>query len=664
MPGALAVWLHSDQLKRRTPPPLPPHITLRRKTKNKNFDVVRVFVCRLLLFVGKTRRGGLLLLFLSFSSFLRFLFDSTGRFLIIPPFFARWVYHTDTGVLYRRSLHGTQVVCIIASTVLAGSRICSFPPFIASLLSTVSDFSFCLWCFINMWMKILRSQTSTHLFDIQCGNKRNNHRSTFFRFMPMILVLILVKGTEGFSSKQMIATSTTSMRRPLCLSSSSRFFLHYRHSYRDGRFLVSSQIRKTISEEQPSSSNNSNNNINTYCYCHQKQIHLDHVRRISSPSPRIPWRRTIVPTFMLLLVLLIQPSYAHATTKSLPNAVGIPFWLEFKFSLRLVYAALIGAVLGREQGPIDPSTKDARRGGWSPTAATGLISLAAAAFTGCASFGFLHLGAYYYNPSLIVAHVASAGAFLAVARFISSASQQSPMTLQYGWDGWVSASLTWISSAVGVACGIGMFVLATTTTLTTVALLRFLGHRASVPRSQTPTRTMATPTLLSSSDDGESSQIYGDTKLKGPRDDDNVDSHTLSLWEKDYPPHQVNDHVESDGQFGSTTSSLCDLTHPNRDWTVPTPSPISPVREKYQSKSAREDRYSLRDLKDPMTHPLVQHAWRQSNSTSYDDIRHMTWEELERFVERHKPSISFYGEKKTQEEDEDDDDDSPDHHHP
>jgi hypothetical protein len=58
-----------------------------------------------------------------------------------------------------------------------------------------------------------------------------------------------------------------------------------------------------------------------------------------------------------------------------------------------------------------------------------------------------------------------------------------------------------------------------------------------------------------------------------------------------------------------------------------------------------------------MSHPLVQHAWRQSNSTTYNDIKDMTFEELERFVQRHKPSTSFLEEKKKN-------DDSQDQHHP
>jgi putative Mg2+ transporter-C (MgtC) family protein len=375
------------------------------------------------------------------------------------------------------------------------------------------------------------------------------------------------------------------------------------------------------------------------------------------PKPflkRVLWRVASAINVSILLILA-SPSIASASTEAMDVATWtltsgivrpVSFLVELQLTARLIYAALMGVMLGKG-GDNHSGTKCLAR---VPTMA--LVSMGAAAFTVCSGFGFIPFGPY--DRSRMAAHVVSGVALVGAALISTTIRNEQPTSqpMTNVVDGLTTAAAIWLSAAIGVACGVGLYVVATTAAVTTTAFLRMgstipKGQATQRPNSdQSPVQTLDGQKLTVSTPqvDGPHCsipQVAEGVTAQDPLEDHHAETRNPSVLDE---PSQT------------TSQSASDSIHYQKR-VPPNPSPTSPVREKYQSKSAREDRYSLRGLDDPMSHPLVQHAWRQSNSTTYNDIKDMTFEELERFVQRHKPSTSFLEEKKKN-------DDSQDQHHP
>lgn len=434
----------------------------------------------------------------------------------------------------------------------------------------------------------------------------------------------------------------------------------------------------------------------------------------AAKKPKV-WRRTVAAmgrVALMVLPLVIKPSISFAsstpmgTTEAAATLVQpaaaimgvaalaarpVSLAVELQLTIRLVYAALLGAILGKERSLAKHS---------AGVRTMALVSMGAAAYTVCSAFGFFHLGGARYDPSRMAANVASGVGFVGagvittssrVAAGPSSGSStlgQSPNNSGQAANvvhGLTTAATIWLSAAVGVACGVGLYAVATTAALTTISILR-LGRVTPKSKAGVPTTTttsMESTNVLSSPILGSNHPTLAGSNFKqaeptnlSPATDDNDDdddddendenyaeTHDTSIWDEHPQEDEEQDTGDSQGSEEAEDNSILADEYTNyvqrKSASPKTPPPASPVREKYLSKSAREDRYSLRDLEDPMSHPLVQHAWRQSNSTTYDDVQDMTFEELERFVMRHKPSTSFLVDPNERE-----DDDRPDRFRP
>lgn len=141
---------------------------------------------------------------------------------------------------------------------------------------------------------------------------------------------------------------------------------------------------------------------------------------------------------------------------------------EVKLMLRLVYASFVGACLGKERAG---STRSYPASAGVRTMA--LVSLGAATFTVCSAHGFAT-----GDPSRMAANVASGVGFVGagVITTTTTASGGSD-TLVHGLT---TAAAIWLSAAVGVASGVGLYGVSATGAALTIAILRF-GRTSPLP---------------------------------------------------------------------------------------------------------------------------------------------------------------------------------------
>lgn len=126
---------------------------------------------------------------------------------------------------------------------------------------------------------------------------------------------------------------------------------------------------------------------------------------------------------------------------------------------RLLVAAALGAIVGYER----------ERGGKPAGVRThGMVALGAALFTVVSLYGFGGVG----DPGRVAAQVVTGIGFLGAGAILHESG---------GIHGLTTAATVWATAAIGLAVGVGMFVMSLETTLLMVLFLRFgprprLGH--------------------------------------------------------------------------------------------------------------------------------------------------------------------------------------------
>lgn len=135
----------------------------------------------------------------------------------------------------------------------------------------------------------------------------------------------------------------------------------------------------------------------------------------------------------------------------------------------LLMAVMLGSLIGYERRSSD------RPAGIRTMA---LVSLGSALFTINSTFGFLN-GPMNWDASRVSAAIPSGVGFLGAGLIVKS-SEVDPATgdRHHLVQGITTAAATWLSAAVGIACGGGMYFTACFTTALNLSLLRF-GPRAA-----------------------------------------------------------------------------------------------------------------------------------------------------------------------------------------
>lgn len=228
--------------------------------------------------------------------------------------------------------------------------------------------------------------------------------------------------------------------------------------------------------------------------------HDNHLTGQASGAPRKNWRRVPIAAACVISAvafLLSLPSPAIASTaaateniavlESLSLASATPVVAspplttlqtlsrtkvlltkaELTVTLRLLYAALGGAAVGLERSSSD------RPAGVRTMA---LVSLGAASFTLCSMYGFLAVAAHpgvKVDPSRMASSVVSGVGFIGAGVITNNRKSSGIYDHRSTVNGLTTAAAIWVSAAVGVASGVGLYYMAGAAALSTIGILKF-----------------------------------------------------------------------------------------------------------------------------------------------------------------------------------------------
>eukprot|EP00980_Cylindrotheca_fusiformis_P004635 scaffold991_cov128-Cylindrotheca_fusiformis.AAC.7 len=150
----------------------------------------------------------------------------------------------------------------------------------------------------------------------------------------------------------------------------------------------------------------------------------------------------------------LAPLVKEVPVPSLANPISAA--AEFQLSLRLVYAALLGAALGKERSIAKHS---------AGIRTMALVAMGASAFTVCSAYGFASGGRH--DPSRMASNVASGVGFVGAG--VITTTHFSGRNIVHGLT---TAATIWLSAAVGVACGTGLHQIAAMAAALTIFILR------------------------------------------------------------------------------------------------------------------------------------------------------------------------------------------------
>jgi len=136
---------------------------------------------------------------------------------------------------------------------------------------------------------------------------------------------------------------------------------------------------------------------------------------------------------------------------------------ECTFGRHLVIAAVLGSIIGYERRSVD------RPAGIRTMS---LVSLAAALFTVNSTFVF-EAGPMHWDPARVSAAIPSGVGFLGAGLIVKDIYKDTDGTATHTVKGLTTATSVWLSAAVGVACGGGLYFVATYTAALILVMLRF-----------------------------------------------------------------------------------------------------------------------------------------------------------------------------------------------
>ena len=177
---------------------------------------------------------------------------------------------------------------------------------------------------------------------------------------------------------------------------------------------------------------------------------------------------------LLSLSTSVAPAAAASTLPpvSMVRPLGtlrvVPTKAEIDICIRLIVASLGGAAVGLERSSSD------RPAGVRTMA---LVSLGAAAFTICSMYGFLSVASdamgTRVDPSRMASNIVSGVGFIGAGVITNNRQASGIYDRQSSVNGLTTAAAIWVSAAVGVACGVGLYVVGASAAASTIAILRF-----------------------------------------------------------------------------------------------------------------------------------------------------------------------------------------------
>lgn len=134
--------------------------------------------------------------------------------------------------------------------------------------------------------------------------------------------------------------------------------------------------------------------------------------------------------------------------------------IQITIAVNLLYAAFLGALIGAERG---------RKGRAAGMRTYALVALGAAFFASMSVYGFEEFrnqAGVQFDPSRIISNIVVGIGFLGAGIII--------FRQEKGLQGLTTAAGLWVTAAIGMAVGVGMYAAAAFATALVVAILYFL----------------------------------------------------------------------------------------------------------------------------------------------------------------------------------------------
>lgn len=218
----------------------------------------------------------------------------------------------------------------------------------------------------------------------------------------------------------------------------------------------------------------------------------------------------------------VAPIVTEAAVPAISLLSPISAAVEFQLSLRLVYAALLGAGLGKERSIAKHS---------AGVRTMALVAMGASAFTVCSVYGFGAGGRH--DPSRMASNVASGVGFVGAG--VITTTHFSGRNIVHGLT---TAATIWLSAAVGVACGTGLHQIATMAAALTLFILR-MGRSRPKEKGEGKSSTIEHETEHQALRTSRFQHYDDDEDDVEDDDDDNeedayAETHDTSEWDEHY----------------------------------------------------------------------------------------------------------------------------------
>jgi len=260
-----------------------------------------------------------------------------------------------------------------------------------------------------------------------------------------------------------------------------------------------------------------------------------------NPTPTTKFGRTALKRIVPILSIAVAAATLHpvpalaTTIHATTTNIAVPIMTcpvsaatELRLIVRLLFAALIGAVLGKERSLTKHS---------AGVRTMSLVSMGAAVFTICGGYGFANFPKV--DASRMAANVASGVGFIGAGVITTSVRNDDKQNRSNRPNntvhGLATAATIWLSAAVGISCGVGLLGVATTAAFSTIFILRMGRKKKKASPSISYTTIQQRYQLLGKNE--------GNRNNMNPKGDHNAEIH--SSRHRDESHHHEPDIVHS-----------------------------------------------------------------------------------------------------------------------
>ncbi|CAJ1962390.1 unnamed protein product [Cylindrotheca closterium] len=329
--------------------------------------------------------------------------------------------------------------------------------------------------------------------------------------------------------------------------------------------------------------------------------------------------RRVLPALGVLLIFPLKAAASDTMVMSPMVMSPVSASVEFRLTMRLVMAALLGAGLGKER-----STSKQSAG----VRTMALVAMGASAFTLCSIYGFNVIGGKH-DPARMASQVASGVGFVG-AGVITSTSHLNGRNIVHGLT---TAVTIWLSAAVGVACGTGLFQVATAAAGLTIFILK-LGRLPPPSETTTTTQNLNSENIKQSGTNvsirKRAIPFKSSATPVGCTDDDDcfsgnheAGSHDMAEWDEH---HHTVQSILDDEMPPIIQEARKKIEHENHRLSMIHDEEAAALKKAGYEVSKHSEPAHIKIVvdEDPEMVEIMQNAWKSNNTNSHEmHVKHM-----------------------------------------